>query len=222
MAMCPKCGTDNDNTRLTCFRCGMVLPKLSLEELESKSEVNVVIDENLETKDVVKASDCIFLSSLKEIKDLVDSGQWEVEDIQNKLDAVKKESNYILDLINSFSDEEKSWMTTGLSKIDTSYDKFQESFGKFDQFLNTQDASLLEDGMKVATEASHMLLEGINEAQDELGVEEEKISEELGNVEGLDLDEDFDLDEDEDFDLDDMDFDSDESMEEEEAEEEYK
>lgn len=186
MAMCPKCATVNENTRLTCFRCGMMLPKLSLEELNTKSEVSVVIDENLKAKDVVKASDCIFLTSLKDIKTRIDEGNWENEEIQAKIDSVKQESNYILDLISSFSDEEKSWMKTGLAKIDSSYDMFQESFGKFEQFLRDKNPSNIEEALTTAGEASHLLLSGINEAQDELGVEEEKLTEELHNIEGKD------------------------------------
>lgn len=183
MAMCPKCATNNDDTRLTCFRCGMVLPNLSLESLNTKSEVNVVIDDNLESKDVVKASDCIFLTSLKDIKSKFDEGSWDAEEMQNKINAVKQETNYILDLINSFSDEEKSWMTNGLEKIDTSYDLFQGSISKFEQYITDQDSSLLEEAIKSATEASHMLLEGINGAQDELGVEEDRLTENLQSEE---------------------------------------
>lgn len=199
MALCPKCGTNNEDTRLTCYRCGMVLPKLSMEQLNVKSEVNVVIDENLESKDVVKASDCIFLTALKNIKTKFDEGGFDAEEMKSLLSGIKQETSYILDLINSFSDEEKSWMTAGLEKIDTSYDLFQESIGKFEQYMADQNPSLLEEGIKTAEEASHMLLEGINEAQDELGVEEEKLTGNMEN-EGEQIDEDFDLDEDISFD----------------------
>lgn len=190
MAMCPKCATNNDDTRLTCFRCGMVLPNLSLESLNTKSEVNVIIDDNLESKDVVKASDCIFLTAIKDIKTKFETSGWDAEEMQGKIASIKQETNYILDLINSFSDEEKSWMTTGLEKIDTSYDLFHEAIAKLEQYLSDQNQTLLDELMKTAAEASHMLLEGINQAQDELGVEEDKLSEQL---QGDESDEELDM-----------------------------
>lgn len=177
MALCPKCKTDNEETRLTCFRCGMILPKIGTLPTTAQSEVNVIIDDNLEAEEIVKASDCIFLTHLQEFKDAIISQQTDESNYQTQLDNIKQETKYILDLLNSFSEEEKKWMQNGLIKIEESYNKFQDSFDQFSLYFDDKNSSHLDEGLSLAVQASKLLLNGINESQEELEIEENKLKE---------------------------------------------
>ncbi|MBI2252019.1 MAG: hypothetical protein HYU63_04640 [Armatimonadetes bacterium] len=173
---CPKCGEFNDSSRITCFRCAVVLPQLYRGE-EIESELNIVLDESTDVEEIVKSSDCIFLTKLEEIKALIITEEYTQENLINELENVKKETNYIAELLNSFTEEEKKWMKEGISQIEEAYYLFQESISQFYLFLENNNFSLIDEGIKIAHRASKILLKGINDSQkslEEEGEEEEE------------------------------------------------
>lgn len=171
---CPKCNQENDPSRVTCFKCGMVLPRMYGEDTSYRSNVDIVIDENVEANEIVSATDCIFLTKLEELKEVIGEEEYSPDILRTELEALRKETGYIKELLGSFSEEEKSWMQQGIYQIEQSYHMFQDSINIFLKFLEDNDSSHIEESIKTAQQASQMLLYGINEAQKELEKEEQE------------------------------------------------
>jgi len=170
--ICPKCGQENDATRMFCYGCGMVLPRMYSDNTSLQSNIDIVIDENIQTDNIVSASDCIFLSKILDLSEIVKKGDYDREFIKNELNLLKIETNYIKELLKSFTDEEKGWMVAGIDQIERSYYLFHDAINKFSDFININNISLVNESVNDASQASKMLLAGINQAQRELEKEE--------------------------------------------------
>ena len=181
---CPKCSQMNEPMRTTCFRCGIVLPKLTSDDNSYQSNINIVIDENIEASEIVSAADCVFLSRLDDLKDYVFEEDWDADFINSELEKVKNDIGYIKELLKSFSDEEKGWMVSGIDQIEQSYYLFRDAIEEFGKILTDNDITHTEEALKIAVQASQLLLSGINRAQSELEKEDvrEAKSEEEKNL----------------------------------------
>lgn len=174
--ICPICRADNPGGRLSCFKCGMVLPQYEAQEDDQQdSGLSIVLDEHTEVDDLVQPNDCVYLIELEALRDSLLNNDISTDEAYTELDRIQKESQYILSLIESFTPEEKEWIKDGLLNIQSAYDTFQDAFGRVYNYLDTADEGALEDGVKTARGASKMLLEGIHMSQKELDRIEEEI-----------------------------------------------